>query len=90
MPLARFIQQYAVDRVLDLTPHVESAQPGQADPFARERRFEQRFPVTAAVLPSLAPGYDHSLASALAILDWLEAHFPVNAAMAALVRRLAA
>jgi len=86
---ARFIQQYAVDRVLDLAPRVESAQPGQADPFARERRFERRFPFTAAALPSLVQGYDHSPASALAILAWLEAHFPVNAAMAALVRRLA-
>lgn len=86
---ARFIQQYAVDRVLDLAPRIETAQPGHADPFTPERRFEQRYPTTAAVLPSLVQGYDRSPASALAILAWLEAHFAVNAAMAALVRRLA-
>lgn len=86
---ARFIQQYAVDRVLDLAPRIEAAQPGCADSFAPERRFELRFPTTAAALPSMVLGYDRSPASALAILAWLEAHFPVNAALAALVRRLA-
>lgn len=85
----RFIQQYAVDRVLDLAPRIEAAQPGHADLFTPERRFEQRYPNTAAALPSMVQGYAHSPASALAILAWLEAHFPVNAAMAALVRRLA-
>ena len=86
---ARFIQQYAVDRVLDLASRIEAAQPGHADPFTPERRFEQRYPTTAAALPMLVQGYDRSPASALAVLAWLEAHFPVNAAMAALVRRLA-
>ncbi len=86
---ARFIQQYAVDRVLDLAPRIEAAQPGRADSFTPERRFEQRFPVTAAALPSMVLGYNRSPASALAILVWLEAHFPVNAALATLVRRLA-
>jgi len=86
---ARFIQQYAVDRVLDLAPRIEAAQPGHADLFTPERRFEQRYPITAAALPSMVQGYAHSPASALAILTWLEAHFPVNTAMAALVRRLA-
>lgn len=86
---ARFIQQYAVDRVLDLASRIEAAQPGHADPFTLERRFEQRYPTTAAALPMLVQGYDRSPASALAILAWLEAHFPVNAAMATLVRRLA-
>lgn len=86
---ARFVQQYAVDRVLDLAPRIEPAQPGHVDGFTPERRFEQRFPLTAAALPSMVEGYDRSPQSALAILAFLEAHFPVNAAMAARVRELA-
>ena len=85
---ARFIQQYAVDRVLDLAPRIEQAQPGHADGFTPERRFEQRFPLTAAALPSMVQGYDRSPQSALAILAFLETHFPVNAALAARVREL--
>ena len=38
----RFIQGYAVDRVLELARRVESEQPGFPDPFNAERRFEQR------------------------------------------------
>ncbi len=87
---ARFIQQYAVDRVLDLTPRIEQAQPGHVDGFTPERRFEQRFPLTAVALPSMVQGYERSPQSALAILAFLETHFPVNAAMAARVRELAA
>ncbi|MCB0133961.1 MAG: hypothetical protein KDD75_02480 [Caldilineaceae bacterium] len=86
---ARFIQQYAVDRVLDLAPRMEPAQPGYVDGFTPERRFEQRFPLTAAALPSMVQGYERSPQSALAILAFLETHFPVNAAMAARVRELA-
>ena len=86
---ARFIQQYAVDRVLDLAPRIEPAQPGRVDGFTPERRFEQRFPLTAAALPPMVQGYERSPQSALAILAFLETHFPVNAAMAARVRELA-
>lgn len=86
---ARFIQQYAVDRVLDLAPHIEDEQPGQADPFMPERRFEERFPRTAAALPQMMQGYQANPSSALAVLAFLEAHFAVNGAMAAQVRQLA-
>ncbi len=86
---ARFIQQYAVDRVLDLASRIEQAQPGHVDGFTPERRFEQRFPLTAAALPQMVQGYDRSPQSALAILRFLERHFPVNAAMVARVRELA-
>lgn len=86
---ARFIQQYAVDRVLDLAPRIEPAQPGYADRFMLERRFEQRFPVTAAALPPMVQGYERSPQSALAILAFLETHVPVNLAMAMRLRELA-
>jgi lincosamide nucleotidyltransferase B/F len=86
---ARFIQQYAVDRVVDLVPYFETEQPFRQDPFARERRFEQRFPALAGVLPDFIQGYERSAQSALAILEFLQDHFLVNAVLAAKIKQLA-
>jgi lincosamide nucleotidyltransferase B/F len=85
---ARFIQQYAVDRVLELAEHVEARQPGYEDQFVRERRFEQRFPITAQELAGFIQGYERSRESAVAILAFVERHFEVNPAMARAVREL--
>lgn len=85
---ARFIQQYAVDRVLELMQQREPEQPGGRDQFALERRFEQCFPVTAQALPAFIQGYDRSRESALAILEFMETHFEVNPAMAQAIRAL--
>ncbi len=78
---ARFIQGYAVDRILELSAIIESPQPGHEDIFTLERRYEQRFPAIAAHLPQFVLGYEHSRESARAILAFLEAHFEVNAAI---------
>jgi lincosamide nucleotidyltransferase B/F len=85
---ARFIQGYALDRVLELVEMVEPPRPGLEDPFTRERRFEQRFPGVTRRLPEFVQGYDRSPESALAILKFLERHFPVNPAIAQAVRAL--
>ena len=77
----RFIQGYAVDRVIDLAPHLETEQPADVDLYDSDRRFEQRFPTVAAQLPSMVLGDDESPASAKAILTFLDAHFEVNMAM---------
>mgnify|MGYP001260960763 CR=1 FL=1 len=79
----RFIQGYAVDRLLDLAPHLETAQPTLPDPFAAERRFEQRFPQLAQHLPAFLPGYEHSPAAARAILTFLAQNFAINPAIQA-------
>lgn len=84
----RFIQGYAVDRLLELAERIETCQPGVMDAFNPERRFEQRYPQTARRLDEFAQGYARSLQSALAILEFLEGHAPVNPAMAAAVREL--
>jgi hypothetical protein len=84
----RFIQHYAVDRVLELAARVEPEQPAQADPFSNERRFEQRFPQLAGRLAHFAAGYERSPEAALAILAFLEAHFEVNSRMAQEIRHL--
>jgi hypothetical protein len=85
----RFIQHYAVDRVLELTAQAGGATAVPADPFSVERRFEARFPAVAALLPRFVQGYDRSLESALAILVHLERTTAVNPAMAARIRELA-
>jgi hypothetical protein len=77
----RFIQGYAIDRLVNLAPFIETEQPALPDPFVAERRLEQRFPQLAQHLPTFIPGYDHSPAAARAILAFLEQHFPVNPAI---------
>lgn len=77
----RLIQVHAIDRLIELSPHVQRAALASADPFALERRYEARYPQVAALLPSFARGYDRSVESALAILAFLERHTPVNAAI---------
>lgn len=86
---ARFIQHYAVDRVLELASRLETEQPAWRDDFSIERRFEARFPHTGARLPDFIQGYDRSPQSALAVLAFLESHFEVNPALAAQIRLLA-
>lgn len=86
----RFVQHYAVDHVLDLAKLIENEQGEMKDIFAKERRFEQRFPDLAAELPRFVQGYERTPESALAILGFLESRFPVNTAMAVLIRQLAA
>ena len=85
---SRFIQQYAVDRILELSAQLEPEQQAQKDPFSNERRYEQRFPLAARRLPDFVQGYERSRESALMILAFLEAHFEVNPAIASAIRAL--
>lgn len=87
---ARLIQQHAVDRVLELAGMIETAGPAPADPFAPERRFEQRFPGVAGQLGQFVQGYKRSPASAAAILGFLERHFEVSDILATRIRALIA
>ena len=63
-------------------------QPAGRDPFTPERRFEQRFPGAAPLLPAFMPGYAHTPAAAAALLAFLEAHFEVNPRLAEAIRAL--
>jgi len=85
---ARFIQLYAVDRLLELTEYVEPTRNAPVDIFANERRFEQRYPETTQALPSWIQGYKKNRESALAILSFLEKHFDVDQTMAMAIREL--
>ncbi len=85
---SRFVQSYALDRVLDLAELLEAEQPYFKDQFGNDRRFERRFPQMAVHLPSFVQGYQHTPESALAILEFLEQHFEVNTMIAQEIRRL--
>jgi len=87
---ARFVQGYAVDRLIALSREIEPEQPGLVDPFVAERRYEQRFPHLAQQLATFVQGYARTPESASAILDFLERHFTVNAPLAARIRQLIA
>jgi hypothetical protein len=84
----RFIQGYAVDRLLELAPLLIAEQSAFPDPFANERRFEQRFPVLEYLLPTFMPGYDQSMMAAQNILNFLDEHFQINKAIKAEIRSL--
>ncbi|MEQ8822005.1 MAG: hypothetical protein RLY93_17355 [Sumerlaeia bacterium] len=86
----KFVQSYALDRVVDLANIVFAENDAaQRDRFDRERRIEARLPGVEDLLASLALGYARTPEAALAILDFLEARFEVNAALAEEIRRLA-
>jgi hypothetical protein len=74
----RLIQDYAVDRVLELAERIEPSAFSAGDVFVPERRYEQRHPSIAKELPAFMQGYERSIESAEAILLFLERHFLVN------------
>jgi len=86
----RFIQGYAVDRLLELTDQMETGQNVTRDIFVNERRFEARHPELAAEIASWMQGYARNRESAVAILSFLERHFEVNEAMSKAIRELCA
>jgi len=77
----RFIQGYAVDRVLELVAKEEKTSTIARDEFSLERRVEQRFPPLARLLPEFLQGYEKNRESALAILAYLDEYFEINLAM---------
>jgi len=88
---ARFVQNYALDRLVELAARTDACQDGvAADPFNADRRLEARHPKLAEELPALAPGYAHTPAAALALLDALARRSAfATGPMAARVRALA-
>lgn len=77
----RFIQSYAVDRVLELIESMEPAANAQRDVFNIERRFEVRHPEAALKISEMLSGYEHNVDSAKAILTFLDESFEINLSM---------
>jgi hypothetical protein len=88
---ARFVQNYALDRLIELDARTGvRADGGAADPFNHDRRLETRQPGLAEELPALVPGYAQTPAAALALLDALARRSALTAGpMADRVRALA-
>lgn len=85
----RFIQVYALDRLLELSAHIEvQDKTSHPDPFNPDRRYERLYPKTAANLPEMAQGYAGNVGSALAILTYLDRHFEINESIKALILAL--
>lgn len=78
----RLIQVHAVNRVLELISLAYVAAPASRDPFAIERRFEQRYPQFLPAYARWTQGYEENRESALAILAFLREHFAVDEAIA--------
>lgn len=86
----RFVQVYAIDRVMELLAHLEAPLPALPDPFGRERRIEQQYPGMAVDFAAFMQGYERTPDSARALLRWVDAHFQVNPVMRKLVEELCA
>ncbi|MGR6318326.1 hypothetical protein Q2K19_01175 [Micromonospora soli] len=88
---SRFIQSYAVDRVLALLRlTAPQAAVHRRDPFDASRRVERAYPPEVLPLAEMVPGYRHNRAAARATLGWLTARFPVDPVIATAVRDLLA
>jgi hypothetical protein len=74
----RFIQNYAVDRILELSERIAPTGSELRDEFSLERRYEQNYPQIALNLPEFLQGYERNIESAMAILAFLDQHFEVN------------
>lgn len=77
----KLIQEIAVSRLLALHELSAGESPISRDPFSNERRFEQRHPEFAAMLPDIIPGYERTPEAAKAILGYLSVKYPVNDGM---------
>lgn len=88
---SRFIQSYAVDRVVALLRlTAPEAAAHRRDPFDPSRRVERAYPPEVLPLARMVPGYQHNRAAAQVTLDWLAARFPVDPAIADPIRALLA
>jgi hypothetical protein len=73
----RFIQVYAVDRAISLLRLTGTA-PKHRDVFDPSRRVDAAFNPGTLPLTRLVPGYEHNVAAAAAMLDWLRGRFDVD------------
>ncbi|MEO7061313.1 MAG: hypothetical protein ABI083_16450 [Lapillicoccus sp.] len=74
---SRFIQVFAVDRVLALT-RLTQRSTSPRDPFDAARRVETGYPTLVEALRHMVGGYDQNRESAAAVLAWLTAHHDLN------------
>ncbi|WP_151525040.1 hypothetical protein [Serinicoccus kebangsaanensis] len=84
----RFIQVYAVDRVLALVRLDPASHLDHPDRFEATRRIEHARLPTDLPLHRMAPGYAHNVAAAGAVLDWLTTHHTTNPSITRAIHHL--
>jgi hypothetical protein len=84
----RFIQVYAVDRILALVRLSPTTVLDQPDPFEATRRIESAQPAAALPLADMVPGYAHNVHAARRTLAWLTEHYETHPAIVAAIRQL--
>lgn len=77
----KLVQEVAVSRVIELYELSAGRSQINRDPFSNLRRFEQRYPEFASMLPSFIPGYEHTQEAAREILNYLSMKYTVNSEM---------
>lgn len=77
----RFVQVYAIDRLIALMPYITTPTPSLIDGFSPDRRLEQRYPEHEPEFSSFMQGYEKSPESAKALLEFVAQHFEVNKAI---------
>lgn len=82
----RFIQVFAIDRVLALLGLDPTRHWNQRDPFEATRRVESSF--SDVPLSAMVPGYDQNGAAARSTLDWLTATYETDPAIVEAIRAL--
>ncbi|MGS2616697.1 hypothetical protein ACVCAH_19525 [Micromonospora sp. LZ34] len=87
---ARFIQSYAVDRVIALLNLTCPGAGHRRDPFDASRRVEQAYPPELLPLAAMVPGYQHNRQAAKVTLTWLEERFTADRVITDAIRRLLA
>ena len=84
----RFIQVYAVDRVLALVRLDPAARLEHPDRFESTRRIEQADLPTDLPLHRMVPGYEHNADAARAVLGWLTTYHATDPAITRAIRQL--
>lgn len=84
----RFIQVYAVDRVLSLMRLEPTTDWPMPDPFEPTRRVEQSRAAHPPPLADLMPGYQHNTSAAEATLGWLTGRYDVHSSFVERIRQL--
>jgi hypothetical protein len=84
----RFIQSFAVDRIIALLHLTQQRATATRDVFEPSRRVEQAFPPEVLPLAEMIPGYQANAQAAQATLTWLQARFPVDPVIAEATERL--
>lgn len=85
----RFIQVYAVDRLITLLDLYQARQDGDYnDPFCLDRRVEFRHPQHEELLMEACKGADACPQSAATLLDYVKQHYSIDPFMEEEIRKL--